>query len=146
MKLYCKRISINDGGLGCQVAFYEKKDLGEETVNMSFNEIIESKGRYLLLQRSFPDDDYESDYIYFETHDDKHSGELVGYEIVLSKSCFELKLKNEKIEVMINPTEKEYSGLKDILSILTNNNGKLIINDWQAVVTGTQYSKKRWSA
>jgi hypothetical protein len=33
MKLNCIEISINDEELGCQVTFYEKKDLGEETTN-----------------------------------------------------------------------------------------------------------------
>ena len=129
MKLNCIEISINDEELGCQVTFSENKDLGEETANMSVKKIIELIGRYLLLQRSYPEDDFESDYIYFETHDENYAGELVDYEMVLSKSCFELKLQNEKIEVLINPTEKEYSKLKEILPILTNNSGKLIIND-----------------
>jgi hypothetical protein len=129
MKLNCIEISINDEELGCQVTFSEKKDLGEETANMSVKEIIESIGRYLLLQRSYPEDEFESDYIYFETHDENYAGELVDYEMVLSKKYFELKIPNEKIEVLINPTEKEYSQLKKILPVLTNNSGKLIVND-----------------
>jgi len=47
----------------------------------------------------------------------------------LTKELFELRLRNGKIEVLINPTDKEYSELKKILPILTNKTGKLIIND-----------------
>lgn len=129
MKINCIEISINDEELGCQVTFSEKKDLGEDSENMTVQEIIDSIGRYLLIQRSYPEDEFASDYIYFETHDEKCSGELIDYEMVLSKERFELNLLNEKIEVLIKPTKKEYSELKKILPILTNNSGKLIVND-----------------
>ena len=129
MKINCIEISISDEELGCQVTFSEKKDLGEESANMTVQEIIDSIGRYLLIQRSYPEFEDESDYIYFETHDEKFSGELSDYEMVLSREQFELKLIDGKIEVLINPTDKEYSELKKILPILTNKTGKLIIND-----------------
>ncbi|ALO14068.1 hypothetical protein L21SP5_00389 [Salinivirga cyanobacteriivorans] len=129
MKIKCIEISINDEDLGCQVTFSEKKDLGEETANMTVQEIIDSIGRYLLIQRSYPEFEDESDYIYFETHDEEFAGELSDYEMVLSRELFELKLFDGKIEVLINPTDKEYSELKKILPILTNKTGKLTIND-----------------
>ncbi|MGM0408911.1 MAG: hypothetical protein ACQERU_13090 [Bacteroidota bacterium] len=129
MKINCIEISISDEELGCQVTFSEKKDLGEESSNMTVQEIIDSIGRYLLIQRSYPEFEDESDYIYFETHDEEFSGELSDYEMVLSREQFELKLIDGKIEVLINPTDKEYSELKKILPILTNKTGKLIIND-----------------
>ncbi len=129
MKLNCIEIRINDEEFGCQVTFSEKKDLGAESENMSVNEIIESIGRYLLLQRSYSEDDFDNDYIYYETQDENFAGKLTDYEMVLSKKCFELKFKHGKIEVLINPTEKEYSKLKEMLPILINNNEKLIIND-----------------
>ena len=129
MKINCIEISINDEELGCQVTFSEKKDLGEESANMTVQEIIDSIGRYLLIQRSYPEFEDESDYIYFETHDEEFSGELSDFEMVLSREQFELKLIDGKIEVLINPTDKEYSELKKILPFLTNKTGKLIVND-----------------
>jgi len=129
MKINCIEISISVEELGCQVTFSENKSLGEETAHMSVREIIDSIGGYLLIQRSYPDYEDESDYIYFETHNKEYAGELNDYEMVLTKERFELKLRNEKIEVLINPTDDEYSELKKILPILTNKTGKLIIND-----------------
>ena len=129
MKINCIEISISDEELGCQVTFSEKKDLGEESANMTVQEIIDSIGRYLLIQRSYPEFEDESDYIYFETHNEEFAGELSDYEMILSREQFELKLIDRKIEVLINPTDKEYSELKKILPILTNKTGKLIIND-----------------
>jgi len=112
MKINCIEISINDEELGCQVTFSENKSLGEEVAHMSVKEIIDSTGEYLLIQRSYPDYEDESDYIYFETRNEEYVGELKDYEMVLTKERFELKLRNEKIEVLINPTDKEYSELK----------------------------------
>ena len=129
MKLNCIEISINDEELGCQVTFSEKKDLGEETANMSVNEILESIGRYLLLQRSYPEDDFATGNYYFETHDENLCGDLINFEMVLSKTKFELKLPKDNIEISINPTEKEFNELTKILPVLTNRKGKLIINE-----------------
>lgn len=129
MKIHCIEISINDEELGCQVSFSSKKSLGEEVSQMTVQEIIDSTGEYLLIQRSYPEFEDESDYIYFETHNEEYAGELKDYEMVLTKERFELRLRNGKIEVLINPTDKEYSELKKILPILTNKTGKLIIND-----------------
>ena len=129
MKIKCIEISINDEDLGCQVTFSENKSLGEKAAKMSIQEIIDSTGEYLLIQRSYPEFEDESDYIYFETHNVEYAGELSDYEMVLSRERFVLKLLNGEIEVLINPTEKEYSDLKKVLSILTNKTGKLTIND-----------------
>ncbi len=129
MKLNCIEIAINDEELGCQVIFSNKKSLGEEVAHMTVQEIIDSTGEYLLIQRSYPEFEDESDYIYFETQNEEYAGELSDYEMVLTKERFELKLLNGEIEVLINPTDKEYSKLKKILPILTNKTGKLIVND-----------------
>lgn len=129
MKINCIEISISDEELGCQVTFSEKKDLGENAADITTQEIIDSIGRYLLIQRSYPELKDESDYIYFETHNEEFAGELSDYEMVLSRERFELKIIDEKIEVIINPTDKEYTELKKTLPILTNKTGKLIIYD-----------------
>jgi len=129
MKFKCEEISISDEESGFQITFSEKKDLGKQTTNTSVQKIIDSIGRYLLIQRPYPEDEVDSDYIYFETHDLNYSGELVGYKMILSKNCFELTLQNEIIKVFINPNDKEYIELIKTLQILTNKSGKLIIKD-----------------
>lgn len=130
MNFNCIEISISDDDMGCQVIFSEKKDLGEETEKMSVQEIIDSIGSFLLLQRSYPEDEFESGSYYFETNDENLCGDLVDYEMMLSKTRFKLKILNETIEVVINPTEKEFTQLKKILPILTDKKGKLIINHY----------------
>lgn len=129
MKLDCKEISINNGELGCQVTFSENEDLGSKIENMSFKEIIDSIGRYLLLQRTYPEDDFGRDNYYFETHDENLCRELEDFEIVLSRQSFELKFDSEIIEISINPSDKEFTDLKHILPIIINKRGGLIINE-----------------
>lgn len=129
MKINCIEILISDEELGCQVTFSETKDLGEEMVNMSVQEIGDSFGKYLLLQRFYPEDEFERGNIYFETHDENFIGDLVDYEMLLSRTRFVLKTPNETIEVEIYPTEKEFLQLKKVLPYLTGKKGKLIINN-----------------
>ena len=129
MKFDCKEISISDEELGCQVTFSENKDLGAETENMSLKEIEESIGKYLLIQRSYPEDDFESGNYYFETHDENINGDLEDFEIILSRHSFTLNLDSEIIEISINPTKEEYAELKRILPIIIDKQGGLIIHE-----------------
>jgi len=129
MKLDCKEISINNGELGCEVTFSENEELGSKIEHMSFEEIIDSIGRYLLLQRTYPEGDFGKNNYYFETHDENLCGELNNFEIALSRQSFELKFDSEIVEISINPSDKEFEALKLILPILINNRGGLIINE-----------------
>ncbi len=128
MKLDCKQISISDDDLGCQVTFSEKIDLGEKTENMSVKEIIDSIGRYLLLQRTYSEIDYGKDNYYFETQDEILSGELKAFEIVMSRQSFELQFDSETIEISINPTDQEYSDLMHVIPIIIDKRGRLTVN------------------
>jgi len=129
MKFKCKEISIFDDTLGCEITFSEKEDLADESANMSVSEIMDTIGKYLLLQRTYPEDELSDNYYYYETHDENLIGELDNFEVSLSRNHFELKLPNEHIEILINPTEKEFNELKKILPILINNKGKLTVNE-----------------
>lgn len=133
MKFNCKEISINDGDLGCQIHFSENADLGSKSANMSLKELMESTGKYLLIQRLYEEDDFENDYesgnSYYETHDKNLCGDLGNFELELSRHCFVLKFPTESIEISIQPTEKEFTELKTLLPVLANKKGKLTINE-----------------
>ena len=115
MKFDCDEISINDEELGCTLTFYEKGN----------------KGQYLLLQRTYPEDDFENDYYYIETNDDDMSGEFKNSEIEINvnRTKLQLKMSNNNIEISINPTEKEFAKMKDILLRIANGKGKIIIHE-----------------
>ncbi len=103
-------------------------DLGSETENMSIDEIIESTGRYLQLQRSYPEDDFDTDYYHFEINDDFFDGNSVEYEMVLSRTHFEFKASNRSVFILINPSNEKFALLKKTLPLLTSRKGKLVIN------------------
>ncbi len=121
MEINCVEISIHDDDLGCQIIFSDK---------ITGREAAKSPKRYLLIQKAFPEDGFDNDNIYFETHYENYTGELAEYEMELSKRNFILNLSEEdRIEVSINPTDKQYLQLKKILPVLTNKTGRLIITD-----------------
>ena len=132
MNFECKEISISDEELGCQLVFQEHKSLGEEIENMTIEEIQKSTGKYFLLQRFYPEDDYEKSYCYLESHDENLIDDLQCFEtleIILSRRLFTLKINANIIEISIKPTEKEFAELKLILPIIINGQGELIINE-----------------
>lgn len=128
MKFKSKEITIyNEEGV-TGITFSERKHLGSETVNMSIDEIIESTGRYLLLQHSYPEDDFDTDYYHFETNDYFFDGNSVEYEMVLSRTHFEFKAPNRSVLILINPSDEKFALLKKNLPLLTSRKGKLVIN------------------
>ena len=67
MKFICQDISINDEDFGCTISFSENRDdYNEENAGkfakMSPSQIAELIGRYILIQRSYPEDQFEKDY------------------------------------------------------------------------------------
>lgn len=141
MKFNCKEISINDEDLGCQILFTEKANIASKSENMSIKELIESTGKYLLIQRFYPEDDFvdnsESGRSYYETHAENLFGDFEDFELELSRQFLILKFPTEIIEISIQPTEKEYTELKTLLPVLTNKKGTITINDWQTAGANT---------
>ena len=129
MKFDCKKISISDEAFGCTLTLSEKKDNAAEQMKMSIDQIMNSSGQYLLLQRTYPEDDFENDYYYFETNDFDKSGELKSFIIELNKNRFLMKKENDLFEITIKPNDEEYNNLKKILAKLTKDKGQLLIND-----------------
>src|SRR5688500_3784892 len=100
MKFDCKEIDISDDYLGCSITFSDRKD--EDYIeNQSYMKIMESMGKYLSLQRSYPEDQFEKDYYTIELSDFAKSGELKDFTINLSRRQFLMNYKSEIIEVQL---------------------------------------------
>ena len=56
MKFDCREISIDDVEFGCAITFSEKIDLGETEEELTIDEILDSIGTYLMLQRTYAED------------------------------------------------------------------------------------------
>ena len=129
MKFDCKQISINNEELGCTVSFYDRKQAGEAQTDMTIDEIIESIGEYVMLQRTYPEDDFETDYYYIETSNPNIAGKLKNFLIKLSRTKMSMTFSNKEIEISINPIDKKSNDLKEALRIIANNQGELIIEE-----------------
>ena len=128
MNFKCNRISISDETLGCTITFYEKEK-EEIFEDRSIHEIVNSIGTYLLIQRTYPEDEYENDYYYIEMNDDEKCGELTEFKIELNRDKIKIEWDSEKSIIELNIDKVEYEKLKDALKIITLNKGELIIDE-----------------
>ena len=129
MKFDCKEISISDETFGCTLTLSEEKGNSAKQMEMSIEQIMNSSGQYLLLQRTYPEDDFENDYYYFETSDFDKSGELKDFKIELSRNKFLMRKENDLFEINIQPNDEEYNNLKKTLAKLIKDKGQLMITD-----------------
>jgi len=124
MDFIAKEISISDEGFGITISISQNKD----KFNLSFDEIINSMGKYILLQKTYAEDEFDSDYYYFESHDKDKCGELEDdYEIILSHSEFIIKSQTIKYKIGIKPNPTLFEELKEALQYFTKYKGKLTV-------------------
>lgn len=129
MKFECKEISINDEEFGCTISFSENVGHREFESEQSVEEIINSLGQYVMLQRTYPEDQFEQDYYYFESSDFDKSGGMNEFEIKLCRNRFILNFENEVYDIQINPDNRLYEKIKKALEIITANKGKINIQE-----------------
>ena len=127
MNFVCKEISINDEEFGCTLTLSENEDGSDFEKQKTDDEILNSIGQYITLQRTYREDEFEEDYYYFETSDFEKSGELNNFQIILTETEFILTTETEKYEIQINPDRQMFNELKNILLKITEHRGKLHI-------------------
>ena len=127
MKFNCKEISISDEEFGCTVTLSENDEKYGHEKEQTVEEIMNSLGQYIMLQRTYAEDEFEEDFYYFETSDFDKSGELNDFKITLTETEFILTFENEKYEIQITPDRRVYEELKKALIKVTEQIGKLFI-------------------
>ena len=108
MKFDCKEISISDEEFGCTLTISEKGNNNVSEIGMTIDEILTSSGHYILLQRTYPEDEFESDYYYIETNIPDKSGEVKDFSINLYRTQLLMTYDNEIIEIGINASDEEF--------------------------------------
>ena len=112
MKFSCKEISIDDEDLGCTISFSENVDNDGFEKERTIDEIMDTIGQYITLQRTYPEDEFEKDYYSFESSDFDKSGELVDFKIDLYRT-------------QINVDDQKFENLKVVLTKIANGKGQL---------------------
>jgi hypothetical protein len=127
MNFECKKISIDEEEFGCTITFSENADQNEFDKGQTVEEIMNSIGRYIMLQRTYSEDEFEKDYYYFESSDFEKSGELNDFEISLSRTQLVLIFENEMYEIQISPSNQKFEEIKDAIKKLAEEKGKINI-------------------
>ena len=112
VKFNCKEISINDEAFGCTLTFSEKIEDGKAQAKMTIEELMNSMGQYVMLQRTYAEDEFEKDYYYIETNDPDKCGDLKNFKITLSRTKFLMTYDNELFEITINVDNQQFENLK----------------------------------
>jgi len=127
MNFKCKELTISDEYLGCTITFSDSIEQ-EFYETHDYDEINENE-KYLMLQRTYPEDEFENDYYTIELSDFEKSGELKEFKIKLDRNIFKIEWDTKKAEIELDIDNKEYDRLVKALKIVTNNRGQLIINE-----------------
>ena len=126
MKFECKELRISDEEFGCTITFSDTVDKGYDT----YEEIMNLNENYLLLQRTFPEDEYENDdTCYIELSDFEKSGFFSEFSINLKRSEFKLEWEEDILEITLKINEKKFKQLKKALKIITAKTGTLKIEE-----------------
>lgn len=88
-------------------------------------EAIESLGQYVMLQRTYGEE--EEDNYYVELSEFEDSGELADFQINLARNQFSMQYRNKIIEIISNVSVELYSQIEEALTVITNNQGNLKI-------------------
>ena len=129
MKFDCQEISVSNEEFGYTLTLSEIKDTGVAQINMTIEEIINSSGQYLMLQRTFAEDEYEKDYYYIETKNPDHSGELKNFKIDIYRTQFVMTYEMELIVISLNLNDQEYESLKQVTKLIINKKEGLNFHD-----------------
>ena len=127
MNFKCKELTISDEYLGCTITFSDSIEQ-EFYETHDYDEINENE-KYLMLKRTYPEDEFENDYYTIELSDFEKSGELKEFKIKLDQNIFKIEWDSKKAEIELDIDNKEYDRLVKALKIVTNNRGQLIINE-----------------
>lgn len=114
MNFQCEALTISDEEFVCTVKFSDSRsaDSQFETVE----ELMNSEEKYLLIQRTYPEDDYESDYYHLETSetDTEFDSDDMMY-VTMNEDKFKIDWPGAHLEIGLNQTDKELKNLEEIL-------------------------------
>lgn len=134
MKFLCQDISISDEEFGCSISLSKNPDEyneenADKILRMSPSEVAESIGKYILIQLTYAEDEFDPHYFYFETSDDSGLEELENFKIELYPTKFLMQQAKETYDIEIRPSKKDLAKLKIVLKKIVDGRGELIIHN-----------------
>ena len=117
MNFICEELSITDDpDFGCTIQFSDTKDPGY-IENQSINDLLYSDIKYLLIQKSYPEEQYDNDFYHIETTE---TDTELGYRDMLVIHLYKDKIKIEWcgdiVEIGLKLDDKMLSKLRKIFN------------------------------
>ena len=116
MNFHCETLSITDDpDFGCTISFSEGKTENEQFKSM--NELLHPTEKYLLIQRSYPEDEDETDWYTVESSEDS-SGFSQNEKIViwkLNKELIEISWGGASVTIGTDLSDKRITESKQML-------------------------------
>ncbi|HKJ42021.1 MAG TPA: hypothetical protein VKA27_07990 [Sunxiuqinia sp.] len=115
MNFECKQLKIiDDPDFGCTIEFNDTVEVYRE--NMTIEELINSVGKYLMIQRSYPEDEFENDWYHIETSEaDIDFNQKDSMYVKLNRKEFEFYCSGVTLVIGLTLSDKEYTKLDKIL-------------------------------
>ncbi|MCF8302473.1 MAG: hypothetical protein K9I94_04285 [Bacteroidales bacterium] len=121
----CKELSINDDpNFGCTIEFNDTLETHDE--NRTIEELLHPAGKYLLIQRSYQEEEYDMDWYTIES-----SEAAINYTqqydmyVRLKPKEFEMYCAGVTFHIGLNLTGMEYANLEKMLR--TRFKGKVVM-------------------
>jgi hypothetical protein len=116
MNFQCEELTISDEEFGCTITFSDSKSSDDQFKTLE--EIMNSEEKYLLIQRTYPEDDYGSDYYHLETSEtDNKLGSDDIMTVTMNQDRFKIDCAGAHLEIGLNLTDKEMKNLEEILEV-----------------------------
>ena len=115
MNFECKELNItDDSGFGCTIEFRDK--IEDYSENMTIEELWNPSGKYLLIQRSYPEEEYDIDWYTIETSETEiEFSQKDKMYVKLGPEEFEIYCSGETVVIGLNLSAIEYTKLEKTL-------------------------------
>ena len=115
MNFQCIELTISDEELGCTITFSDSKSSDNQF--KSIEEIMNSEEKYLLIQRTYPEDDDDVENYHIETTETEVDllSDDIKMTVEIAPERFKIEFPGTQLEIGLNLTDKELENLKEIL-------------------------------
>lgn len=125
MNFQCKELVIEDEEFGCTITFTDTNITDDQF--KTGEEIMNSNEKYLLIQRTYPEDDYDVDNYYIETseNDIELLSDDIKMTVAIDQGTFKIHYPGAHLEIKLSLNDKELKNLKGVLETRFKNRLKL---------------------
>jgi hypothetical protein len=109
----CKELSISDEELGCTITFSDSRSADDQFKTVG--ELMNSEKKYLLIQRTYPEDDFDQDYYHIESSEsDLELNPQDKIIVRISREKFEIQWSGDHLEIGLNLSDKQLMNLEKV--------------------------------